>query len=272
MRKARPYSMVGSTEQKNRSRGGLPDFPWLIAHRGAMAEAPENGQAAFDLAFLRGVDGIELDVQLSADHVPVIFHDETLERIAGVNKRISDLSLEELGRLDLGKWFSDQYAGTRIMTLAQVLKRYAHQGVLMIELKAGKPAEPDCQKQLAAGVVEQIGLHVPASLRSNLFVLSFDAGLLEQARELAPDLAFVLNIGGPWPFSCNVPEKVQHMIQGYCLAFDRLTRKFVDQCHAAGHIVAVYSCNRPADADRARNMGVDVIMTDAPAEVIKEAP
>jgi glycerophosphoryl diester phosphodiesterase len=65
---------------------------------------------------------------------------------------------------------------------------------------------------------------------------------------------------------------MQQLIRGYCLPFDRLTRKFVDQCHAAGHIVAVYSCNRPADADSARNMGVDVIMTDAPAEVIKEAP
>ena len=75
MRKQRPIP------GESGSNGEQLDFPWLIAHRGAMAEAPENVEAAFDLAFCRGVDGIEFDVQLSADHVPVIFHDDSLERI-----------------------------------------------------------------------------------------------------------------------------------------------------------------------------------------------
>jgi glycerophosphoryl diester phosphodiesterase len=268
MRKQRPIpgESVGNGEQL--------DFPWLIAHRGAMTEAPENGQAAFDLAFYRGADGIEFDVQLTADHVPVIFHDDSLERIAGIKKRVSGCTLESLRKLDLGKWFSDRYAGSRIMTLAQVLQRYAHQGLLMIELKTGAAplADRNGRSLLAAGVMEQIDLHVPACFRRNLYILSFDAGMLKDAHELAPDLPCILNIHGPWPFSGKSSRKMQQLIRGYCLPFDRLTRKFVDQCHAAGHIVAVYSCNRPADADSARNMGVDVIMTDAPAEVIKEAP
>ncbi len=247
------------------------DFPWLIAHRGAMAEAPENGQAAFDLAFFRGVDGIEFDVQLSADNVPVIFHDDTLVRTAGIKGSISDHTLEDLRQLDMGIWFSDKYSGSRIMTLAEVLQRYCHQGILMIELKSvsGGQRLSGGLNLLARKVAEDILVHVPANRKQNIFILSFDADMLADVHWLLTDLCFVLNIRKPWLFSTALKQEIRRMLWGYCLAFKRVTGKFVRQSHAAGKTVAVYSCNHPDDADQAAVMGVDVIMTDAPAQVVK---
>ncbi|MFW5958267.1 MAG: glycerophosphodiester phosphodiesterase, partial [Desulfosalsimonas sp.] len=84
-------------------------FPWIIAHRGAMAEAPENSQAAFDLAFFYDVHGIEFDVQMTADGVPVVFHDNTLRRVTGRRTTVADTRFSELSDLDFGKLFSQDF-------------------------------------------------------------------------------------------------------------------------------------------------------------------
>jgi len=80
----------------------LAETPLVIAHRGASAELPDNTMAAFALAAEQGADGIELDVQFSADGQLVIYHDFTLERLTGNKQKISDLTLAECKNLDLG--------------------------------------------------------------------------------------------------------------------------------------------------------------------------
>ena len=79
--------------------------PLIIAHRGASAEAPENTLAAFRRAIELGADGVEFDVRLAADGVPVVIHDATLERTAGLKRRIADLTSDELAKIDVGSWF-----------------------------------------------------------------------------------------------------------------------------------------------------------------------
>src|SRR5215475_8462662 len=75
--------------------------PLIIGHRGASAVAPENTMAAFQAAIAAGADGVEFDVRLSRDGVPVIIHDDTLQRTVGLRKRVSDLTAEELHRVDV---------------------------------------------------------------------------------------------------------------------------------------------------------------------------
>ena len=93
----------------------------IIAHRGFSSIAPENTLAAFELAIARGASSIEFDIQLSADSVPVIFHDATLERITGVSGKVRDKNLSQLQTLDAGKWFGAEFLGQKIPTLKEAL-------------------------------------------------------------------------------------------------------------------------------------------------------
>src|SRR6056297_1993646 len=102
---------------------GSSMFPWIIAHRGAMAEAPENTAAAFDRALSYPLDGIEFDVQTSRDGVPVLFHDSTLKKINQTKNPICVYSYEALCRMDWGAWFSSSFSGEPILSLETVLLR-----------------------------------------------------------------------------------------------------------------------------------------------------
>lgn len=93
----------------------------IIAHRGASNYAPENSFPAFELAYEMKADGIETDVQLTKDNIPVLFHDEGLQRIFGVKGWITQFTLDELKQLDMGKSFHTEFAGTRIVTLEEFL-------------------------------------------------------------------------------------------------------------------------------------------------------
>jgi glycerophosphoryl diester phosphodiesterase len=81
----------------------------LIAHRGFSSSAPENTIAAFDLAIDEGFDNIELDAHLSADGVPVVIHDDTLDRTTNGSGPVSSLTLAELRDLDAGAWFGNAH-------------------------------------------------------------------------------------------------------------------------------------------------------------------
>jgi glycerophosphoryl diester phosphodiesterase len=126
--------------------------PLVIAHRGDSRSCPENTLAAFASAAAAGADGIELDVRLSADGIPVVCHDATLARFGGGTRRLSRRTLADLGRDSVGAWFSQRYAAQRIPTLAAVLGSFPRQ--VFIELKAGSGrGAKDGGRRLAAAVV-----------------------------------------------------------------------------------------------------------------------
>ena len=94
----------------------------LTAHRGASTSAPENTMPAMEAAVDQMADFAELDVQETRDGVLVLFHDSTLERIDGTRRTIRSLSWDELQRVDAGGWYSEQYSGTRIPKLEDVIE------------------------------------------------------------------------------------------------------------------------------------------------------
>ena len=113
----------------------------LIAHQGFSSDAPGNTFAAFDLALESGFDNIELDAQLTADGVPVVIHDSTLDRTTDGTGPVAEATLEEIGRLDAGCRFVDadgevRYPGERVPTLDGVLARYAGRAHFHLELKS----------------------------------------------------------------------------------------------------------------------------------------
>ncbi len=108
-----------------------------IAHRGASALAPENTMAAFAMAVELGADAIELDLHVSRDGELVVIHDHTLDRTTDGEGPVHTRSLQELKRLDAGRWFGESFAGQRIPTLAEVLDRFSGKIPLALEIKAG---------------------------------------------------------------------------------------------------------------------------------------
>lgn len=107
-----------------------------IAHRGASSLAPENTFTAFDMAIESRADGIEFDVQLSKDHIPVVIHDENLDRTTMGRGPVNKLTLAELKKLDAGSWFAPQFKNEKIPTLDEVLNKYKNSlEIFNIELK-----------------------------------------------------------------------------------------------------------------------------------------
>ena len=114
----------------------------IIAHRGYSARAPENTLASMERAIAVGADAVEWDVHLTADGVPVVIHDDTVQRTSDGRGRVRDHTLEQLRALDFGSWYGREFAGERIPTLADALA-CARGRVRRVycEIKLG--AEPD---------------------------------------------------------------------------------------------------------------------------------
>jgi glycerophosphoryl diester phosphodiesterase len=91
--------------------------PLIIAHRGESFDAPENTLAAINLAWERGAEAVEIDIQFSKDRELVVIHDTDTKRLAGIDKKVVDQTLEELKKLDVGVWKDIQFKGERVPTI-----------------------------------------------------------------------------------------------------------------------------------------------------------
>ena len=135
--------------------------PLIIAHRGASAAAPENTEAAFQMAIDAGTDGIEFDVQLAKDGVPVVIHDDNLTRTGGRDDRVAGLTSRQLAEIDVGSWFNAkrpklanaEFANEGVPTLERVLDQLVNiDGPIYIELKA----DESTFRPLSAAVCDMI--------------------------------------------------------------------------------------------------------------------
>ncbi len=140
-----------------------PDRHLIVGHRGASGSAPENTVASFDLAVTQGAEAFELDVRITADGVPVVFHDPTLVRTTGRAGAIGTTAAAELGRLDAGTTYSPDNGlsypfrgqGIGVPTLAEILRRYPSMPILM-ELKEAAAADRVREVVEAADAVDRV--------------------------------------------------------------------------------------------------------------------
>jgi len=110
----------------------------IFAHRGASAFAPENTKASFKKALDLVAKHFEFDVQITSDNEYVVFHDYTLERTSNGKGKLSDKTLLELKKLDIGSWYSEEFSGEQIMTLQELIDFLPSDSFLNIELKRDK--------------------------------------------------------------------------------------------------------------------------------------
>lgn len=166
-------------------------IPKLIAHRGLSTDAPENTFAAFNLAETKGFQMFECDVQLSRDDVPVIFHDEKLNRTTNGRGRVRETDFKTLQNLDAGSWFGTEFKGERIPSLAELLAWLSeHQIAMNLELKGEDGAILD-NRLLAEIVADMLKPYLP-HLQERLLISSFQYEALEAFKAKCPSLSLGL--------------------------------------------------------------------------------
>lgn len=221
--------------------------PLVIAHRGASAEAPENTLAAFRRALALKVDGIELDVQIAADGVPVVFHDASLRRLTGRTGRVSRQTWPELKKLSL--------AGTgRIPRLAAVLALVRGRAVVQIELKRGATVTPVLR------VIRR------AKAGGWVILASFEASLVREAQRLAPDIPRMLISEGRDGVAGLLRQMTGAGAVGLSLNYKAVrSRAMVRDIHAGGATLWCWTVNDARTARRLAGWGIDALVGDNPA-------
>ncbi len=245
--------------------------PWLIAHRGARYEAPENTGAAFDKALSYPIDGIELDVQLTKDGKPILYHDKTLFKINRSKKSISDYTYEQLRSYTWSRWFSPEYAGEPMLTLEKTLRQYSHRTRLLIEIKSREADRLSGRSlELTDKVLKEIENPAIQANQENIFILSFDPEVLKFAFQKAPNLKYVLNLSdsdqdptGPNSV-ISLPHSETDHLYALCLDEKYLSERLVAYAHNLQKRVMTYTCNMTRQVEHALSMNVDAIMSDKP--------
>ena len=241
-------------------------YPLIIGHRGASAVAPENTIAAFREAIAVGADGIEFDVRLASDGVPVVIHDSTLRRTGGVHQRVADLTSQELSEIDVGSWFAPRFANEGVPRLAELFELFQTNNLsLYLEMKCESPAE---YRPLAEACCRMIDEY---SFKERVVVECFQLLALEVLKEIDPDVKTAALFDRVFIDQSIITRATEVGAMAVAL-HHRLGRKnLVEKSKQAGLHVAVWTVDDPIWLDRARAIGIDALITNDPGRMIKLA-
>jgi glycerophosphoryl diester phosphodiesterase len=234
-------------------------YPRLLAHRGGGLLAPENTLAALAAGHARGYRAVEFDAVLTADEVPVLLHDATLERTTDGRGGVGERSLDALAGLDAGCWFDARFAGERLPTLEQALQRCRELALWPnVEIKPVPGREARTGALVAAAVARFCA--APAAPDAAPLLSSFAPEALAAARAVAPQLRRGLLFG-------RVPRNWQQGLQAvdaWSLHCDHRTLG-ADQARAvraAGYGLMCYTVNEAERVLELAGWGVQAFCTD----------
>lgn len=237
-------------------------LPRVIGHRGAAATAPENTLASIREAKEQGATWVEFDVKLTADGVPILMHDDRVDRTTSGRGKVAQRTLAEIKALDAGGWFGPKFRGERVPTFEETLELCAALGLgINVEIKpcAGRAADT------ARAVVRTLRARWPE--RPGMLVISsFNRECLAVARDLAPD----------WPrgyLTGGLPIRWRAELARYGCAtlhadHRRMRRRQIADVANAGIPVLLYTVNDATRAGALLAAGVTAIITDAVGDVL----
>ncbi len=276
--------------------GAPQDMVDVIAHRGASAYTPENTLAAFSKAMEQKADWFELDVHLTKDGQLAVIHDGSLERVAGVKKHVSTLSLAEVKAVDAGTWFSKDFAGEHIPTLEEALDLARGRVGVYIEIKSDAPDKvltgrmmetvskhqgsrdallralmkqiEDSRTPTLELVRKTIGAVRALHMKHQVVLQSFSPVCCAVALAEAPEMRTEF-LGGDdkddperWPRFLAFGNAVG--VAGFNINFDSLTPERIAAFHRDGKTCAVWTVDEPAAMRRCVECGADAIITNKP--------
>jgi len=257
----------------------------IFAHRGANKEAEsvaENTRAAFNKALQYPIDGFEMDVQLSLDGVPVLWHDWQLDKLGHPGKCIDDFNFAQLEQMDFAGYCSPDAVPEGVLSLKEFIDSYRGRCGLNIELKS---RDGEAEQRLESKILQMLAI-IGTSAADGVFISSFSLPGLIFAHQHAPDLPLYYLLSGHHTqtdieqFLINSPGANLHLpagcragkpgmndysfLAGFCLPIDihneSIARLLRDNCKGVG----VYTCNSVEEIQKALDLKVNILITDYP--------
>lgn len=270
--------LASATEQATGQGGAAPAqecaAPEVVAHRGSAGTSPENTVVSIRDARRSGAQSVEIDVQLSADGVPFLFHDATGARTTDVAQvfperagdPIVDLTWAELQQLDAGSYFSPRFAGEGIPHLNEAAKALAGgRTTVNIELKSPEDS-PGVEAVLAQTLATDRHWQRLVA-RDKVVVSSFDEASLTAFHELAPEIP-VLQIG-TIPADDATLERWAGFADGVVTNYRSLDPADIERVRAVGLDLGLYTLNSPEAVEAAAALCVDEVTTDFPTQMVR---
>ena len=229
---------------------GEPRPIQITAHRGHARVAPENTLSAIQQAIESRADYAEIDVQLTADDVVVLLHDRDLKRVTGDSRPLAELTYDELSQLDVGSWFSQEFAGERIPTLKETMELSRGQIKLNIELKFYGP-----DRRLTAKVAELIR---EEAFESDCIVTSLSYDACVEVKRLHPEVRTGLIVAHALGNLSRLEVDI------LSVRADFLTADILKTARKTEREVHVWTVNQPRLMVEMMMRGVDNVLTSDP--------
>lgn len=230
----------------------------VMAHRGLSSQAPENTLAAFSKAIEFGCTWIELDVQLTVDGIPVVFHDETLERCTSGSGKVTAMTCAQIRRFSAGEWFSAAFHNEMVPTLEEVLTLVlAHSIKVNIELKPYPGDDVIALCQAVTEVIHRVGI-----ASEQVLVSSFNVSALQTLHRLLPEC----QRGLLWQEMPDNAFTLLNMLEAYSVHCDYryLSEEQAVRIKNQGYQLYCYTPNDPTEVQAHWQWGVDMMITDTP--------
>lgn len=229
-----------------------------FAHRGASSYAPENTLAAFKLAQEMGADGIELDVQLSRDGVPMVCHDYDLTKTTGVSGLVNDYLAEDLRQLDAGSWFDSQFADEHVPTLQEVIEGLNAEMLFNVELKTDAIRANGLEEAVAAVIKTN-------NLYDRLLVSSFNPLALRRLHRIDPAVDLALLHCDDTPIYLR-RAWLRHLIPCQALHPEHtmIDAGYMRWARIKGYRVNTWTVDDPQEMRRLIDLAINGIITNKP--------
>jgi glycerophosphoryl diester phosphodiesterase len=234
--------------------------PLIIAHRGFSDEAPENSVASFQKAIEAKCDMLELDVRLSSDNIPIIFHDRRLQRTSSSRGNVNDKSANELSEIDNGSWFSPKFNKERIPLLGDILPLLKKDITLNIEIK------PDIRSTNGSTVAEIIVQEVrKAKALSKVIFTSFNHNMVKEVKQVDDSLTTGV-IYNPITHFRKSPSLLLKSVKADIFVSSKLqiNKDVVADTHNSGYKLYVYGIKTGRDVERMLEFGIDGLICNNP--------
>jgi glycerophosphoryl diester phosphodiesterase len=256
----------------------MTSTPLILGHRGASAVAPENTLAAFARAIRDGADGIEFDVRLSRDGIPIVIHDASLKRTGLKEISVTELTSAELQVIDVGSWFdrsgsnpTGSFAGERLPTLAQVFEWVgSNSGLLYVEMKSDVTGASALANAVAKAVRE-------FQMVERVVVESFDLSGIAEIKKLDSGIrtAALFEPKLSRPISTlrrlkMVDLALSHLADEIALHHTLVSPSVVEKAKREGLEVVVWTVDDRNWIARARTLGIKALIANDPGMMVRE--
>lgn len=231
----------------------------IVAHRGSSGTAPENTLASIEQAINSDAHFIELDLQITCDGVPIIFHDKWISRVTNGSGRTSNLTFEEIRQFDCGFWFSSEFEGEKIPSLEEVLSFIKNKIYLNIEIK-DLGTNPHRSLEKIITIIHNF------NYKETVVISSFYYNYLKLVRKIDVDIpTAAIRI----PKDTTPPSVIAKNLQcqGFICSISEINKEIIIDAKANNLFVGVYSVDSEDELNKVVKLGCNAIVTNLPKKI-----